>query len=223
VQIIARSDKAQTTVVVRCDDSMEARARWLADTMAEYFVRGRGLGDGSFVEVGWSILRLARQPDASLLVQEPDFGKNPFQEFRDEVTTTLKVLSAQENLHGQLGVQSTRCRFDQKVVLRKDVLSETSIIAIRQDPTERDSGWYIGPADTTRPASPPPVEDLEAIYLYQLIELRPSLLVAMALPAGYMVKWSGDEIQAMADGENRNLWSPAKTTPNTSLERTRDR
>jgi hypothetical protein len=202
---------------------VEAQGRWLAETMAEHFVRARGLGDGAFVEVAWSICKLVLQPDESLRVNEPNFDTNPFSEFRDDVTTTLKVLSAQGDLNRQVGAQSTRCRFDQKVVLSKGVLSQTNIIAIRQSPTERDSGWYIRSADLTGPAGSPAADELEAIYVYQLIERRPSLLTILALPEGYMVRWNGDEIQAMADGDNKNLWSPSRTTPNISLERTRER
>lgn len=210
--ITLKSNKASKPVEVRCEDNLREQGQWLADTVAEFESRGRGLGDGVTVEVGWTTFVLRAQPDGSLRVCEPDYDTDPFKTLRPEVTTSLTILAAQIDLvraislRNSLNLEAVPCHFDQKVVVRKGVLGEARVFANRQQPSREDSGWYIGPAHDGNAAAPPKAEDLESLRLYQLLKRRPTILYALALPVGYTVVWNGHNIEALADPKGRNLW-----------------
>jgi hypothetical protein len=204
--ITLKSSKASKPVEVRCEDNLREQGQWLADTIADFETRGRSLGDGLAVDVGWTTFVLRIQPDGSLRACEPDYSADPFKSLRPEVTTSLTILAAQIDLARSLNLESVPCRFDQKLVVRKGVLNEARIFANRQPPSGEDSGWYIGPAQDGRAAPAPKAEDLESMRLYQLLKSRPAILYALALPPGYTVVWNGHNIEALADPQGRNLW-----------------
>jgi hypothetical protein len=202
--ITLTSDKASKQIQVRCDELRREQGQWLADTVAEFDGRERGLADGVTLEIGWTVFFLRGQPDGSLLVCEPDYQSDPFKTVRADVTASLTVLVAQIDLLRAIGVTPAACRFDQKIILKKGVLDEARIFARRQQSTQEDSGWYIGPAGGA--AVTPKAEDLEAIPLYELMNRRAHILFALALPTDYMVVWNGTAIEALMDPQGRNLW-----------------
>jgi len=210
--ITLKSNKASKPIEVRCEDNLREQGQWLADTVAEFEARGRGLDDGVAVQIGWTTFVLRAQPDGSLRLCEPDYDADPFKALRPEVTTSLTVLAAQVDLvravslRNSLNLEAVECRFDQKLVVRKGALSEPRVFANRQQPSGEDSGWYIGPAHDGSPAESPKAEDLESLRLYQLLKRRPTILYALALPVGYTVVWNGHNIEALADPQGRNLW-----------------
>ena len=204
--ITLKSNKASRPVEVRCEDNLREQGQWLADTIADFEARGRALGDGVAVDVGWTTFVLREQPDGSLRVCEPDYGADPFKAIRPEVTTSLTVLAGQIDLVRSLNLEAVPCRFDQKLVVRKGVLNEARLFANRQPPSGDDSGWYLGPAFDGRAGEPPTVDDLESMRLSQLLQRRPTILYAMAVPPGYTVVWNGHNIEALADPQGRNLW-----------------
>jgi hypothetical protein len=208
--ITLKSSKASKPVEVRCEDNLREQGQWLADTIAEFEARGRALDDGVAVQVGWTTFVLRQQPEGSLRVCEPDYAADPFKTLRPEVTTSLTVLVAQMDLVRAMLTEPMPCRFDQKLVVRKGALDEARIFANRQPPNGDDSGWYIGPAHDGRPAPPPKAEDLESMRLYQLLQRRPAILYAMALPPGYTVVWNGHTIEALADPQGQNQWHPPR-------------
>ena len=210
--ITLKSNKASKPIEVRCEDNLREQGQWLADTVAEFEARGRGLDDGVAVQIGWTTFVLRAQPDGSLRLCEPDYDADPFKALRPEVTTSLTVLAAQVDLiravslRNSLNLEAVECRFDQKLVVRKGVLNEARLFANRQPPSGDDSGWYLGPAFDGRAGEPPTVDDLESMRLYQLLQRRPTILYAMAVPPGYTVVWNGHNIEALADPQGRNLW-----------------
>lgn len=210
--ITVTSRVAARPVEVRCEDNLRDQGQWLADTIAGFEARGRALADGLAAEVGWTTFVLRQQPDGALRVCEPDYSADPFKTLRPEVTASLTVLAAQIDLARSLTVEPVPCRFDQTLVVRKGVLDEARVFANRQAPKGEDSGWYLGPAHDGRAAPPPPrAEDLESLRLYQLLQRRPTILYALALPPGYTVVWNGHNIEALADPQGRNLWHPTRS------------
>src|SRR4051812_5506410 len=108
--ITLKSSKASRPVEVRCEDNLREQGQWLADTIAEFETRGRSLGDGAAMDVGWTTFILRGQPDGSLRVCEPDYGADPFKTLRPEVTTSLTVLAAQIDLVRSFGLEAVPCR-----------------------------------------------------------------------------------------------------------------
>jgi len=52
----------------------------------------------------------------------------------------------------------------------------------------------------------PQADDLESLWLFELLQKRPHLLAAMCLPANWVVVWNGTEIEGIADASNREVW-----------------
>lgn len=204
--ITLKSTQASKAIEVRCDEKLREQGQWLADTIAGFEARGGRLGDGVAVEVGWTTFVLRIQPDGSLLVYEPEYGPDPFKTVRPDVTISLTILTGQIDMARALGLTPTPCRFDQKLIVRKGVLDSPRIFANRREPKGEDSGWYIGPAHDGGAGQPPKAEDLESIRLFQLVQRRPEILYALALPVGYTVIWNGNNVEALADPQGRNLW-----------------
>src|SRR5262245_36341533 len=91
--ITLKSNQASKAIEVRCDDKLREQGQWLADTIAGFEARGGRLGDGVAVEVGWTTFVLRVEPDGSLLVYEPEYGADPFQSVRPEVSVSLTILA----------------------------------------------------------------------------------------------------------------------------------
>jgi hypothetical protein len=135
--------------------------------------------------------------DGKLVLCEPDFDGNPFTDFRPSVSTTLEVLAAEKSLLDRAGCAPVTWRYDEKVVVRRGAFGESRIVAQRQPPKDGDSGWYVASADE-RVGTPRP-EELEALWAYQLLQVRPELLAAFALPAGWIAVWDGPTLVALTD------------------------
>lgn len=177
-----------------CAPEQRAQGEWLAD-----LVEGMRPRVGSTVQVGWSILKLVPSANGAVLC-EPNFMGDPFNEFQPSVEITLRVLAEQRALLERAGCDPLPWRFDEKVVLRRGALEATRIYAERQIPKEGDSGWYVGIANDQSVI--PTVEDMEALWAYQLLERRPELLAAFALPIGWMTVWDGRALEALVDEKN---------------------
>jgi hypothetical protein len=65
-----------------------------------------------------------------------------------------------------------------------------------------DTGWYIGRRDGDNAV-------LDAIQVYQLLRLRPTLLQYLLLPPGYMVILNGDQVEAFVNDKDETV-TPAQ-------------
>jgi hypothetical protein len=93
--------------------------------------------------------------------------------------------------------------WDDKVVLIAGCLAEAQVFLERvKTPAAGDSGWFIGLVEPELGAPP----RYEALPLSALIELRPPLLAACALPPGYLAVFSHDELVAVLDAAGTDLW-----------------
>ena len=183
-----------------CDPALETQGRWLAEVVAGFAGQGVGLRAGVNIEVGWSLLRLVAQADGGLRLCEPDFAGDPFNGLRDDVSTTLRMLAVQNAFARRYGAEAARIRFDDKVIARKGALAQERLWTLRSPPTRGDSGWYIGPL--ARLPAPQPHE-LESLFAFQLMSLRPQLLQALTLPADWAVVWDGSEVVEVLDEQGR--------------------
>jgi hypothetical protein len=183
---------------LNCKDGLTEQGLWLANVVEDISKHHTNLLEGATFQIGWSVLKLVAT-SSGLVLCEPDFDNNPFQNYREDVSSTLEVLRGQHDLLSRVGCSPVDVRFDDKVVFFKGCLEEPGVYGERSQPTRGDSGWYIGP---TRTHHTPTTDDLDAIRLYELLYKRPSLLPAMCLPAGWMVVWDGTEIVGIADPDN---------------------
>jgi hypothetical protein len=183
---------------LNCREELTAQAIWLSTVVENVGGKRTNLVAGATFQIGWSVLKLLKTTEG-LMLCEPDFDNDPFHNFREDVSSTLDILHAQQNLVSKVGCSPVDIRFDDKVVMFKGCLEESGIYGERSQPTKGDSGWYFGP---TREHDTPTAKDLEAIWAYELMHKGLHLLSAMCLPANWMVVWEGQEIVGIADPNN---------------------
>lgn len=203
-----------TTVLIRCDYRLEQQAEWLLKTLADIH-KHDPLQEGATIELGWSVLTLVDE-DGKLVVCEPDFAESPFENAIADVTMTLHILAEQNYIISQTHTSETAQipRFDDTIVMQKGVLDETDIYLERDEASDdEDSGWFIGSLgnddeDETKELD---AENLEAIYVYELLKTRPALLSVLGLPAGYVVVFTGDDIDSIVDENDNDVWNVEHT------------
>jgi hypothetical protein len=192
----------QHRVVVNCADYLESQAEWLLDLIKE--MDGEApVEEGKRIQFGWSMLIFKRLGPDTLVVCEPDFLGDAFREVQDDVTFTLEVQARQNDLARQLKFDPVPALFKEKIVLAKGCLDIEHIYLERTpNPSAGDSGWYIGPVDDAEKDV-----ELDAIYVYDLIRLRPLLLPVLCLPAGHLVVFAGDELETVLNPQNEKIFN----------------
>ena len=185
-----------------CADELTEQGEFLADSVARRAHQVGGLTEGETFEFGWCVLKLVRSGD-KLELQEPDYSANPLLNFRSDVSTSLRVVLAQNELLHRIQVVPRGSRFDEKIVLRKGCLPHEHLYMERSPPTDGDSGWYLSQAGEQ---SSPEASDLESIYSFQLLAARPSLLSCLLLPPGWFVVWQGNKIEAVVNADDQKVY-----------------
>lgn len=161
----------------------------------------RGVGflcEGEQIVAGWTTLTLVREPDGLLWVHEPDYASpHPLVQTRGDVTTSLAVLAEQKwRCVDQERCEPAALSFRDVIVVARGSLDAQHIYLERTTDAvdDGDSGWFVGFADQD---DEPNNADVEAIFVFQLLTLRPQLLPMLTLPAGYLVVFQGDSVVAI--------------------------
>ncbi|CAI8760159.1 MULTISPECIES: immunity protein Imm33 domain-containing protein [Bacillus] len=156
--------------------------------------------DGFSIQVGWSIYFLDKREDGYHIIIH-DYTKNPFEDMTDDLTISLWILLTQVSFLKPLTIEGELLRFCDKIVAAKNVLELDNIYLERTKGCEKgDSGWYIGPVNDEHNA-----EEYEALYAYELLKLRPSLIRVLTLPFEYLVIFEKDELKAVVNERNVNI------------------
>jgi hypothetical protein len=158
------------------------------------------MAEGLALRWGWSELVLVRSPDGPLQLHEPDFGGDPIEDFRPDVTATLQVQAATRELLARCGVHPHPVRFDELVVVAGDPFDASVLMAQRNPPSAPgDSGWYV--------SARPGFEEgaLAPRMVFELLDARPGLLPTLALPAGWQVVLEGDDVVRVVDDRDRDV------------------
>jgi hypothetical protein len=194
-------------VVAECAGDLRPQAEGLLEVLAKLHARGPALHDGTAVQFGWSLLRLLAD-DKELVVCEPDFAGDPFHNFVPTVETTLRVTVQQVALLKFIGANEAGpdSRFQDRLIAARGWLRTDHIYLERSspDPAKHESGWYVGQVEGGKGEMT--ADDLEALYVYQLLRLRPALMKVLALPAGYLVVFRGGAIEAVVDPGGKDVW-----------------
>jgi hypothetical protein len=203
---IVRESRGRS-LIAECPPNLKAQGETLLNLAAEADAAGPGLRHGSIIEFGWAPVTLSADGD-DLVLCEPDFGGDVTR-LVPSVGGILQVLADQAALLNSLGVEGIAAKYDAGVVVRKGALDLPHIYLHRRAPVRSDdSGWYIGPADDN---AAPDEAELDAMPVYRLLQLRPSLLKAMALPSEYLVVFAGSKIEAILDETGRSRFPNAVT------------
>jgi hypothetical protein len=196
---------AETRTAVKCLPHQAALAEDVLTTL-ERIGAQKPVAAGTRVRFGWSLLTLREDADG-LIVCEPDFSGDPFQDLRPDLSTTLDVLANQTVFVRRVGVVPADVTFDQYLVVARGSLESNVVQLFRSTPsTIDDSGWSISAADNTAPIDDP--DSFEAIRSYQLLSLRPAVLPVLVLPPEFAAVMDGDVVTAVFDAQGRERLPP---------------
>jgi hypothetical protein len=131
---------------VRCDSEVESQAWWLLSFVSNLEARGGSTDEGSRIQIGWSILTVARTQE-DFCLHEPRFDGNPFNEKRDDLTVSLRVMGEQTMVLNCFRQPRHSIRFDETIEVVGDCLADNEIFLTRKARSEGISGWSItGPS-----------------------------------------------------------------------------
>ena len=199
---------ADTALVVRCDARLATQAEWLLRTLGKV-LEATPFKEGMTIQVGWTRFSLRTQT-GRVVVCEPSFHGNPFAASSLDVTVSLAILSAHDDMIQLLGVEPEPASFHHSVLIVRGCLSEARLFMVRRTAAEGDaSGWCVGVAgaEAAFGGEPDPGE-VEWIRSTELLRVRRPLVIPLFLPAGYVVKWDGDAVTSIANAAHQELWSP---------------
>ncbi|MCM3030913.1 hypothetical protein [Niallia sp. MER 6] len=147
---------------------------------------------GFSLQVGWSVYYLHERETGNFILTSPDYSRNPFEDTTKDLTLALWVQLDQGHFLRKLNVDGLSIKFSDKIILSKGVLELEKIYLQRNGDVEvGDSGWYIGPVEDDNTI------ELYALYAYQLLKIKPEIIQVLALPNDYMVVFENNEIQAV--------------------------
>ena len=197
----------ETALVVRCDSSLATQAEWLLRTVAKV-LEATQFKEGMTIQVGWTRFSLRTQA-GRVLVCEPSFHGNPFAASNLDVTVSLAVLSAHDEMIQLLGVEPEPVSFHHSVLIQRGCLSERRVFMDRKSAAEGDaSGWCVGVVGQEGAfADQPDPEQVEWIRSTELLRVRRPLVIPLFLPPGFVVTWDGDAITSLQTPTREQRWS----------------
>lgn len=116
----------------------------------------------------------------------------------DDIACQQAALKLAYDVHAQPAFPG----WNDKVIIVAGCLIEPQVYAQRIEAADGDSGWFVGPVEPE--LGTPPV--YEAVPLSSIVQVRPALVTACALPAGYLAVFSHNDLVALLDPENQDLW-----------------
>ena len=194
-------------ITANCAQQFSKQAEALLKKLAELNEKGPALRDGTVIRFGWSDLKLI-QHDEELVVYEPDFSKNPFEDYVADVTSTIQVLVEQTNLLHHIHIEGIACIYSDRIILAKGALDVEEIYLQRSASTPKNnSGWYIGKTRDDNKKEKE-IQDYESRYGFEVFQIRPSLMKCLVLPVGFLVLMNGNRIESIVDVDNNNVLNP---------------
>lgn len=182
------------------------QADWLLGLIERIQHEGTILKNAAKIQVGWSVLTMREQGN-EVVILGPDFDGNPMLDTTEDLSLTLSVQAQQNDVLNRLRLEGRAALFQDKIVTARGALERERVYIERSgDPPKGDSGWYLGLVETDQGAG-----QLEAYQIYEMLRLRPALMQALALPTGYLVVFEGDDIAAVLNKDNIDLWSRVET------------
>ncbi|WP_426340091.1 immunity protein Imm33 domain-containing protein [Pseudoduganella sp. S-14] len=195
---VTKANIGGRVIAIKAAIALKGQVDWLISLLHDMHSQGSALSDGQRLQLGFSVLTARQGMDGEISLWEPDFDRNPFEDLREGVNVTMALLAQQTGFVRRARAQPTGISFQDKIVLTRGALQAGSIYLERSapDPGKQDSGWFIGLRGNDS------CEELEAIFAFQLLHQRPTLLAVLALPPGFMVFVEGEEIVGVANERN---------------------
>ncbi len=187
---------------LKCDESLESQGEFLLDLFRDTQENAGFLEDGMKIQVGWSILFVHEPKAGQVQILAPDYSSNPFSRTTDDLSATLSVQLAQNQVLKLTGASGETSLFQDTLIASERALESERIYMERtEERHDGISGWYLGPVEGQVEQ-----EELRKYYVFQLLTLRPGVLKMLALPKGYVAVLDGDEVEAVLDPSDVGVW-----------------
>ena len=163
------------------------------------------LRNGFKIEIGFSVFILVETAEGYNIIV-PDYTKSPFSETTEDLTIALWIQLEQTDLLRLYNLTGEPIRFDDKIVVAKNVLHENQI-SLQRFSDLGESGWCVNAIEKNENGKFLNVtaNDYESLYVYQLLKIRPSLIKALVLPYEYIVVFEGDTIIEILNEQDESI------------------
>jgi hypothetical protein len=194
-------------VVINFDERLSSLADWLINYMINELPNADQIDEGYTIQMAWSFLVLKRNDKGNLVLCEPDFSRNPFEELVETVNSTLLIQSQQVSFAIDLNLTPLLTSFQDIIIIRKGCFDFSDLYMTRSEPDKdkKDSGWYISSRELEAGDEPLDSTAYTTLYAFELIKYRPVLLECLGLPIGYFVTSNVDQIESVFNSENERI------------------
>jgi hypothetical protein len=156
---------------------------------------------GTSFRMGWTVYELV-DGEGVLRVVAPELSSDPGSRRSADLTLPLWVHLEQRHLLRRINVRGDFPLYSDKVVYHEGALEAADVVLSRQEASPQgDSGWFLGIVG--RDAEP---HELKAVWMWELLRRRRSLLQAVALPGGWLAGFEGDSLDAVIDPSGAVVW-----------------
>ena len=169
--------------------------------------------DGYKIEIGFSVF-ICESINGGYKIVVPDYTNSPLLNTTDDLTIALWVLFEQTELLNYLRIDGVTTRFDDEIVIAKNVLEYPTISLQRYSDLGKEvSGWCIEAIEEKSDGIFQTIEakDYQTIYAYQLLQKRLSLIKVLVLPYEYIVIFNGDEINEILNEKDESIFTVSCT------------
>lgn len=151
-------------------------------------------------QVGFSIYKLIEVEKQQFRLVSIDYEANPFKDFTEDLTVALWIQSEQASLTKELQINPSEIRFDDKILIARDVFEDEHAYLQRQNTqSQRDSGWFMGYQKQNN-------EEFVAIHAFELLKWNPKLIKVLVLPTDYLVIVNAGEIHTILNNRDEEIF-----------------
>jgi hypothetical protein len=194
----------EATLLAKSDARLTPQAEWLLRTIAKV-LEATPFREGMTIQIGWTRFSLRTQA-GRIVVCEPAFHGNPFSQSNQDVTLSLAILGAHDEMIQALGVEPEPISFHHSVLISRGCLSERRLVMHRRTAVQGDvAGWTIGVEGEEVVEEE---ERAEWIRATEILRVRRLLIVPLIAPVGWKVTWDGDTVVSMTGAMDEERWTP---------------
>lgn len=151
-------------------------------------------------QVGFSIYKLIEVDKEQFRLVSIDYEANPFKDFTEDLTVALWIQSEQASLTKELQINPSEIRFDDKILIARDVFEDEHAYLQRQNTqSQRDSGWFMGYQKQNN-------EEFVTIHAFELLKWNPKLIKVLVLPTDYLVIVNAGEIHTILNNRDEEIF-----------------
>ena len=161
--------------------------------------------DGFRIRAGFSTFLLSEH-NGGYDIAAPDFTDDPLTSLNTDLTTALSIQYRQIFLLKKLGIMGEAVHFYDKMAVAKGALEKDNLV-MKRFREMGSSGWQLN-SFSYGSSGKAEIDDatlFEPVFVYELMEKRPSLLDFMCLPYGYTAVFRGEVLAELFDDEGESV------------------